>query len=420
MMSARMIKYMRRFLIVILPSLLIFTLTQTVVAENSDIIIEFFYAEGCDSCEEKTPIIDEIEEYYGDNITLHRLSTEISTNKQRFFNYGFKSTPGVVIKNESTGNFTVFPYESITIENIKNVTDYYLAGNYTGGPPASIENKTYCFFGICFDATQLSLPVLTIAMAFLDSFNPCSFFILIFLLNILIYVRSRRRMLLVGGIFIFFSGFIYFLLMTAILNVIFIIEQQILITIIAGAFALFFGSLNIKDFFFFKQGPSLSISEEKKLDLYKRMGKVVRTSFLPAMIIGTIVLAIFANTYELLCSLGLPLVYTTELASHNLGSFQYYIFLFFYNVIYVIPLLIILLIFVVKLGGRKLTDLQGRMLKLLSGIMMFSLGIVLLIMPDLLKNVFAAAGIILLSIISTFIILLIWNKIKINNSKNKS
>jgi thiol-disulfide isomerase/thioredoxin len=418
-MSALMNKYMHRFIIAILLSLILFTLTQPVIAENSDVIIEFFYVEECDHCEEKIPVIYEIEEHYENKISVYKLSVEISTNKQKFFRYGFKTTPGVVVKNESTGNFTIFPYESITFENLKNITDYYLAGNDTIKPPAPTENKTFCFLGFCFDLSKLSLPALTVTLAFLDSFNPCAFFVLILLLNLLIYVRSRRRMLLIGGIFILFSGLIYFLLMAAILNIIMIVEQQFFITIIAGAFALVFGILNIKDFFFFKKGVSLSISEEKKSDLFKRMGKVVRTPFLPALIIGTIVLAIFANTYELLCSLGLPLVYTTELASHNLGSFQYYLFLFFYNVIYVIPLLIILLIFVVKLGGKKLTELQGRMLKLISGIMMFSLGIVLLIMPDLLKNVFAVVGIILLSMLLSFFISFIWEKYILNNSKKQ-
>ena len=373
MISTLIKKFSHRFLIVILLILFLFALSQPAIAENSDVVIEFFYAEGCDHCEEKEPVIDEIEDYYGNNITIQRLSIGIPANKQKFFSYGFRSTPGVVITNESINNFIVFPYESITFKNLKNVTDYYLTGNFTIEPPSFTENTTFCFLGFCFDVSDLSLPVLTIAMAFLDSFNPCAFFILIFLLNLLIYVRSRKRMLLIGGIFIFFSGFIYFILMAAILNVIFIVEQQIFITIIAGLFALIFGSLNIKDFFLSKQGPSLSISEEKKSDLYKRMGKVVRTSFLPALIVGTVILAIFANTYELLCSLGLPLVYTTELATHNLGGFQYYLYLGFYNIIYIIPLLIILLIFVIKLGGKKLSESQGQILKLISGIMMFSL-----------------------------------------------
>ena len=405
---------MRCFLFTILLSLVFFAFIQPVVAENNNIVVEFFYSsEYCDSCEEKKPIINDIEAYYGDNITVERLLVDTDTfieNFKKMEDYGL-IYPSVVVLNTSAGTISKLSEEDITKENLIQIIDYHLTGNYTEKPPESTKDTTYCFFGFCFNVSQLSLPVFTIAMAFLDSFNPCAFFILIFLLNLLIYVRSRRRMLLIGGIFIFFSGFIYFLLMAAILNVFLIVEQQTIITIIAGAFALVFGGLNIKDFFFMKQGPSLSISKEKKSDLYKRMRKIVRTSFIPALIIGTVVLAIFANTYELLCSLGLPLVYTTELASHNLGSIQYYLYLFFYNVIYVIPLLVILLIFVVKLGGRKLTEWQGRMLKLVSGIMMFSLGIVLIIKPDLLKNVFATIGIILTSIILTILISFIWKKI---------
>ena len=54
-----------------------------------------------------------------------------------------------------------------------------------------------------------------------------------------------------------------------------------------------------------------------------------------------------------------------------------------YNVVYVIPLLVITLIFTYTLGARKLSESEGRLLKLLSGIMMLGLGLVLLIAPDL-------------------------------------
>jgi len=402
-----------------------FAFIHPVIAENNNVVVEFFYSsEYCENCEEKKPIINDIENYYGDNITVIRYPVDTSTyieNYNKFKNYGFIAWPAVVIKNISVGKFDTFNYSEINEENLNNSINYHLVGNYTVKPPEPTEGNTFCFFGLfCFDVSQLSLPVLTITLAFLDSFNPCSFFILIFLLNLLLYARSRRRMLLVGGIFIFFSGFIYFLLMTAILNVFLIVEQQLIITIIAGVFALVFGGLNIKDFFVFKKGPSLSISEEKRSDLFKKMRKIVQTSFLPSVIVGTVVLAIFANTYELLCSLGLPLVYTTELASHNLSNLQYFFYLFFYNIIYVIPLIIILLIFVVTLGGRKLSEWQGRMLKLVSGVMMFSLGIVLLIKPDLLKNVFVASGLILLSIILTIFISFIWKKIVKKRESNNT
>ncbi|MCX6664818.1 MAG: hypothetical protein NT038_01970 [Euryarchaeota archaeon] len=241
------------------------------------------------------------------------------------------------------------------------------------------------------NTAELSLPLLTIILGGLDSINPCSFFILLFLLNLLLYAKSRKRMFLIGSIFIFFSGFIYFLFMTALLSIFLLTAQITFITIIAGIIALFLGGLNIKDFFFFKKGPSLSIPEDKKPKLFQRMRELVKASYLPTMIIGTIALAIFANTYELFCTLGFPLLYTKILTMNNLSFPQYIIYIFFYNVVYVLPLIIIVAVFVITLGRRKLSEWQGRLLKLISGMMMFSLGLVLVFIPEFMNNVFSAA-----------------------------
>ena len=56
-------------------------------------------------------------------------------------------------------------------------------------------------------------------LAGLDAFNPCAFFVLLFLLSLLVHARDRRRMLLIGGVFVFFSGAIYFVFMAVWLNV---------------------------------------------------------------------------------------------------------------------------------------------------------------------------------------------------------
>lgn len=50
------------------------------------------------------------------------------------------------------------------------------------------------------DPTTLSLPLITVVIAALDAFNPCAFFVLLFLLSLLAQERDRRRMLAVGGI----------------------------------------------------------------------------------------------------------------------------------------------------------------------------------------------------------------------------
>ena len=47
------------------------------------------------------------------------------------------------------------------------------------------------------------------------------------------------------------------------------IEQPLIVTVVAGFIALILGSINIKDFFFFKRGFSLSMSKIKKQKLFK-------------------------------------------------------------------------------------------------------------------------------------------------------
>jgi cytochrome c biogenesis protein CcdA len=215
-------------------------------------------------------------------------------------------------------------------------------------------------------------------------------------------------MLLVGGIFIFFSAFIYLILMILIMFFFATIRDQIPIIVVGGVIALIFGLLNIKDFFFFKKGPSLSISESKKPKLYSQMRKVIRITSIPALIIATVVLAISANMVELVCSLNLPVIYTGILTSYNLSGIQNILYLIAYNLIYVIPLLVLVITVVISLGRWKLSEIQGRKLKLFSGLMMFMLGIIMLAKPELLNDVFTAVIILIISVLVTFVLSKIW------------
>lgn len=214
-------------------------------------------------------------------------------------------------------------------------------------------------------------------------------------------------MLIIGSIFIFFSGFIYFLIMLLLLQAFKFTGEQIIITIIAGIIAIIFGILNVKDYFFFKKGLSASIPDSQKSKLFKQMRKIVKITSIPSLIIATIILAASANTVELLCSLNLPVIYTAILSSYNLNLITSYTYLFVYNLVYVIPLMVIVGITVITLGHWKLSEFQGRLLKLFSGLMIFSLGEILLLNPNLLSNVFLALTILILSLFVTFIVYLI-------------
>ena len=240
------------------------------------------------------------------------------------------------------------------------------------------------------DVKAFSLPVLTVVLAGMDAFNPCAFFVLLFLLSLLVHAKSRTRMAIVGGTFVLFSGLVYFVFMAAWLNVFLIAGELRVITVIAGLLALTVAALNIKDFFWFKEGPSLSIPESAKPGLFKRMRGIVATGNLGPMLVSTVLLAIVANSYELLCTAGFPMVYTRVLTLAQLETWQYYAWLAVYNVIYVIPLLAIVIVFVKTMGARKLSESEGRILKLVSGFMMLGFGLMLLAAPQWLTNPLAS------------------------------
>lgn len=388
--------------------------------KDADVTIKIFVSNSvCPSCDEgKDRLFNDI--FPGNEsvlfIELYPVdsSDELKNNLELFYSYLFTSTPGIVILNTSHPELknytTILPYNDIINTKdklLEKAVQYHLDGNYSKDLNLSSDEYTiYTFFGE-IDLSDLSIPVLTVILGAMDSINPCSFFILLFLLSILLYTKSRKRMILVGGIFIFCSGLIYFLIMIFLLKTFQLTDEQTIINILAGIIGIIFGIINIKDFFFFKKGPSASIPESQKPKLYKQMRKIVKITSIPSLIFATIILAISANTVELLCSLNLPVIYTAILNSHSLNTFDNYMYIFFYNLIYIIPLLVITAVVVITLGRKKLSEFQGRMLKLFSGIMIFSLGEILLINSNILSDVSIAIQILLLSLVITFTVYLI-------------
>jgi len=367
---------------------------------ENKISIYFFRGEGCPHCKNEERFLEVMKAEYPQ---LEINSYEVWFNEaNREFLQKMTKSAGIKL----TGVPVTFIDKKVFVgfsENIGqeiNEIIRYCMGNpcispldiLNKKPEQTEEQKISLPFLGRLDTSKISLPLMTIILGGLDSFNPCAFFVLFFLLSLLIHTRSRKKMLLIGSIFIFFSGLIYFLFMAAWLNFFILAGNIVIITAIAGIIALAVAGINIKDYFFFSKGVSLSIPEDAKPKLFERMRNLIKSTSIPSMIAGTVVLAIAANTYELLCTAGFPMVFTRILTLHKLTSAQYYLYLLLYNFIYVIPLFLIVLIFSVTLGAKKLTEWQGRKLKLLSGLMMLLLGLVLIIKPALLNNVFVAFG----------------------------
>lgn len=360
--------------------------------EQDEVAIRFFWAASCPHCEEARPFLEGLVRRYPGvvletfEVWDNRDNFELMIRLSREKGHPLATTPTILV-----GEKIWFGYQPEMADAIEDALRKEL-----GLSPLSLAGGG----GVLFlpllgdlDPQSLSLPLVTVLIGLLDSFNPCAFFVLFFLLGLMVHARSRRSMLLVGGTFVLFSGGIYFLFMAAWLNLFLLAGQMEAITTVAALVALVVALINIKDFFWFKKGVSLSISDEARPHLFRRMRGLVSSTRLPAVLLGTSVLAISANTYELLCTAGFPMVYTRILTLRTLSTLQYYAYIALYNLIYILPLLAIVLLFTWTLGSHKISEWQGRVLKLVSGMMMLALGLVLLVDPALLNSLPVAAGI---------------------------
>jgi len=234
----------------------------------------------------------------------------------------------------------------------------------------------------------LPLPLFTFLIALVDGFNPCNIFVLTFLLGLLVSVsHSRKRIYIIGYTFIFVVFIIYFLFMAAWLNIFKFIGFITPLRITIACIALIAGIINCKELLFFRKGITLMIQEKHKgllLRKIENMKEVILKGSVPALIVSSIILAAFASLVELPCTAGFPIIYTAVLVGRFLESTMgYYLYLIFYNLIYVIPLIVMITIFGYYFKGKQITKEQMQIIKFIGGLIMILLGITLLVNPSL-------------------------------------
>jgi glutaredoxin len=232
------------------------------------------------------------------------------------------------------------------------------------------------------DVIRLGLPLFTIVLGLVDGFNPCAMWVLLFLLSMLVGLKDRGRMVAIAGTFVVVSGLVYFGFMAAWLNFFFLLGLSRGVQVVLAVVALGVAAVNIKDFFAFKKGLSLSIPESAKPKIYARARALRKSGPLLAAIGGAAAMAVLVNLVELLCTAGLPAVYTQVLARQDLSSAGYYGYLALYNVAYMVDDGIMVGVAVATLSRTKLQQSGGRQLKLVSGLVMATLGLLLLFKPE--------------------------------------
>jgi len=238
------------------------------------------------------------------------------------------------------------------------------------------------------DLSSRSLLLSTLLISFVDGFNPCSIWVLSMLLAITLNTRSRKKVLIIGLVFIFVTGIIYAMFIGGLFTVFRIISFVGWIQVIVAVVALIFALVNIKDYFWYKEGVSFTISDDKKPGIYKKIRRVLNADdSLWGLIGGTVVLAAGVSLVEFSCTAGFPMLWSNLLAAQDITGLAFLGFLLVYMIIYQLDELGIFLVSVFTLRKSKLEEKHGRILKLMGGMLMLTLAFVMLIDPTLMNEI---------------------------------
>jgi len=343
--------------------------------------IEVFVRAGCPHCEAAKIFLDELRrEQPSLHIALHDIAEDPTARERLITLVQERGITTVGVPTFLVGTELIIGFQSseTTGAEIRAKLDRKALGATVNPPVESIETRWLGRLRV----HDLGLPLFTVLIGLLDGFNPCAMWVLLFLLSLLVNLQDRRKMALIAGTFVTVSGLVYFAFMAAWLNMFLVVGVSRTVQIGLGAIALCMGTVNVKDFFAWRQGFSLSIPESAKPGLYARIRRILQAEHLAGALAGVVVLAGLVNTIELLCTAGFPALYTQILTMQQLPAWQYYGYLGLYNLAYILDDGLMVTIAVVTLSRRKLQEVAGRWLKLTSGLVMASLGIILLLAPE--------------------------------------
>jgi hypothetical protein len=344
-------------------------------------VFYLFHSFNCRRCADAIVFLEELKVRYPE-IEFSVLEVAKSRENQALFNdlalkLGIK-TPGVPVFVFGESYLVGFKEGNRAKRQVMSMIEIELGRRQ----PVRAEIDLPLFGSV--DPRSLSLPLFTVVIGLLDGINPCALWVLLLLLGLLVTAGSRKRMFLVGGIFVFFSALPYFVFMTAWLHFFTLLRFRDTATLVLGILVSMMGILNIKELFWFRKDPSLIIPEAARSGIHARMRKILSRPNALLLVSGTASLAFFVNLAEFGCTAGLPAIYTRLLSLQQVAPSTRYLLLVLYNLMYIAPLLGVLLVFTFTLYRYRLSPIAAKTLKVVSGVIMLFLGLLLVFHPELL------------------------------------
>jgi hypothetical protein len=276
---------------------------------------------------------------------------------------------------------------------------------------SSSNSITVPFIGTV-DLEKQSLAIATLLIGFVDGVNPCSIWALTMLLAITLHTGSRKKVMIIGLVFITVTASVYALFILGIFSALTLLSSMGWIQVVVSLVALFFAVVNIKDYFWYKEGISFTIADDKKPGLFQKMRRVVDASNSFWGLVGaTVVLAAGVSLVEFACTAGFPVIWTNLLSAQKVSPLTFGLLLLLYLVIYQLDELGIFTVAVVTLKSSKIEGKHGRILKLIGGTLMLALSIAMLVDPFIMNNLSSSLIVFGAALAATLLILVIHRRV---------
>jgi cytochrome c biogenesis protein CcdA/thiol-disulfide isomerase/thioredoxin len=393
------------FLTLIVISLALFSPSGVKAQDKADASLEkikvvYFYSPDCPNCVKVKPFIEKVKNEYADKINFFDYNVkDKEEDRQLFFKFAeiynisnakipliFIGNDYLLGANDIKANLEAKIAEKITKgENIKLDPQAFLEEWIKTGGKVAIDpgqGSGSCGVGSTDDSCSIdggtdnkqAISIgLIISMAAIDSLNPCAFAVLLFLIAVLISLKSeKKRIVAIGLVYILGIFLSYYFAGIGLLGVItqFNIAREI--NIFAAVIIIISAFISIKEGLFPDSVQLLKIPEKTKVIFASLMKKAT----FPAVFVS----GILVSAFELPCT-GQVYLGILSLMSQEHMKAQAYFYLFIYNLIFVLPLVLILLAAAWGLDMEKLQNFRKgtrKTIKILIGAIMFVLGIWLL------------------------------------------
>lgn len=377
-----------------------------VVGVNAkEVTIHLFYSISCPHCAEEKEYLNKlIDENYDIKLELYEVTTNINNNNLLdLVKTSLKSTnnyvPYTVIGETGMTGFSENTKAQIIhfIEKYQNEEYLDIVEEVKEKGKAinlekieelikeQYEKVTIPFLGE-IESKKVSLPLISIVIGLIDGFNPCSMWILIFLISMLIGMNNKKRMVFLGLVFLITSALVYMGIMLSWLEVFKHIINESYIQYIIGLVAIGASIWNLRSYYKSKKkevGCEV-VNDTKRKKIIKKIQKFTSQKSLIIALIGIIFLAISVNFIEFACSAGWPIVFTNILELNNLNSFESFMYILLYILFFLLDDIII---FTIAMISFKITGISNKYSKyshLIGGILMLLIGILMIFAPNIL------------------------------------